>query len=65
MTMQAYANMTQASILVDYIRSHGIEAHEMNGHIFAHNWSVDDGQRYLQIVELEATADAVNEWLGY
>lgn len=60
-----FKNMTAAEILVGFIRHHGIEAHELNGRIFAHNWSAKDGERFLKIEELEPTTSAVREWLGY
>ncbi len=57
--------LTNAEILRDYIIAHGIEAHELNGHLFAHNWSAKDGERFMEVVELEPTVSAVREWLGY
>ena len=65
MTTVTFKSMTGVEMLVEYIREHGIEAHELNGKIFAHNWSGRNGERFLEIDEVEATPAGVREWLGY
>jgi len=52
-------------ILISYIRSHGIEAHELNGQIFVHNWYKQDGERYMTIDTVDSNVAAVREFLGY
>jgi hypothetical protein len=52
-------------ILVNYIKSHGIEAHELNGQIFVHNWHEQDGERYCSIDTVDSNVIAVREFLGY
>jgi len=52
-------------ILISYIRSHGIEAHELNGQIFVHNWYTQDGERYCTIDTVGGNVAAVREFLGY
>ena len=52
MNTVTFKNMTGVELLVEYIRQHGIEAHELNGKIFAHNWSVSNGERFLEIDEV-------------
>lgn len=65
MTTVTFKSMTGVEMLVEYIRHHGIEAHELNGKIFVHNWSVSNGEQFLEIDEVEATLAGVREWLGY
>jgi len=52
-------------ILISYIRSHGIEAHELNGQIFVHNWYTQDGEKYCTIDTVGGNVAAVREFLGY
>lgn len=56
--------------LIDYIKSHGIEAHALNGALMALDvWTTRDETGRVVTdqawVEVESTVKAVRDWLGY